>query len=386
MAESRSSVDELAARIAATLLSSPGAPESPVCSPGLRLQIPNPFDAAGASSEEPGVEDEDMPTASRLAGQLQQRVSAAPALPQPPRFEGRTMQDRRNFMRGYETYLTAINALQTQWSGAFAMPVGACIESKTKRMIARYEFNCSPERISEEQWIAYFKQANEPSHVDYAVVDEAMKQLRMHTKRPEPESRMMNLQADLEAILDRFNLAELAFEHEQRRLVRYLTNALEPASFRSVVATRLTLQENKKFKNEVVPFCTWVKVLLKEFMTWEQAANSVSSTPGLHGSTPSSSGRRGGRATEVEAVVLAEMVQPLLLHHPPELMVPTERPPRGGVALASSASRRSIKYGSARISGQAKPPSFSKRCGRDGSPPLRRACAVCKWRMMRLKT
>ncbi|KAE9332596.1 hypothetical protein PR003_g14435 [Phytophthora rubi] len=172
------------------------------------------------------------------------------------------------------------------------MPVGASIESKTKRMIARYEFNCSPERISEEQWITNFKQANEPSHV---VVDEAMKQLRMQTKWPEPESRMMNLQADLEAILDPFNLAELAFEHEQRRLVRYLTNALEPASFRSVVATRLALQENKKFKNEVVPFCAWVKVLLKEFMTWEQAANSVSSTPAPHGSTPSSSGRRGGR-------------------------------------------------------------------------------------------
>ncbi|KAE9354360.1 hypothetical protein PF008_g4572 [Phytophthora fragariae] len=30
-------------------------------------------------------------------------------------------------------------------------------------------------------------------------------------------------------------------------------------------------------------------------MTWEQAANSVSSTPAPHGSTPSSSGRRGGR-------------------------------------------------------------------------------------------
>ncbi|GMF46737.1 unnamed protein product [Phytophthora fragariaefolia] len=147
----------------------------------------------------------------------------------------------------------------------------------------------------EEQWIAYFKQTNEPSHVDYAVVDEAMKQLRMRTKWPEPESRMMNLQADLEANLDRFNLAELAFEHEQRRLVRYLTNALEPASFRCVVATCLTLQENKKFKNEVVPFCTWVKVLLKEFMTWEQAANSVSSTPAPHGTTPSSSGGRGGR-------------------------------------------------------------------------------------------
>ncbi|GMF48913.1 unnamed protein product [Phytophthora fragariaefolia] len=188
-------------------------------SPRLRLQIPNPFDAAGADSEEPGVEDEEMPSASSLAGQLQQRVSAIPALPEPPRFEGRTMKDRRNFMRGYETYLTDINALQTQWSGAFAMPVGACIEGKAKRMVARYEFNCSPERISEEQWVAYFKQANEPSHIDYAVVDEAMKQLRMQTKWPEPESRMMNLQADLEAILDHFNLDELAFEHEQRHLV-----------------------------------------------------------------------------------------------------------------------------------------------------------------------
>ncbi|GMF56918.1 unnamed protein product [Phytophthora fragariaefolia] len=72
------------------------------------------------------------------------RVAAAPTLPQPPRFEGRSMQDRRDFMHKYETYLGAINALQTQWSGAFAMPVGACIESKTKRMIARYEFNQLP--------------------------------------------------------------------------------------------------------------------------------------------------------------------------------------------------------------------------------------------------
>ncbi|KAE9262618.1 hypothetical protein PR003_g33475 [Phytophthora rubi] len=136
-------------------------------------------------------------------------------------------------------------------------------------------------------------------------------------------------------------------------------------------------------------------------MTWEQAANSVSSTPartaaphlqavgvvaGVEQATVLTEGGAVAAmgvdvvevATEVEAVVLAEMVQPLLLHHPPELMVPTERPPRGSVALASSASRRSIKCGSARISGQAKPPSFSKRCVHDGSPPLRRACAVCK--------
>ncbi|KAE8992471.1 hypothetical protein PR001_g20931 [Phytophthora rubi] len=207
-------------------------------SPGLRLQIPNPFDPADGSEA-----DKDMPTVSPVSGG--QRVAAAPAPPQPPRFAGRTMQDRRDFMRQYETYLTAINALQTQWGGAFAMPVGACIESKTKRMVARYEFNLAPHLVGEEQWIEYFKQANAPSHVDYASVDEAMKKLRMKTTWPEPESRMMSLQADLETILDQFNLTELAFDHEQRRIVKYLANALAPPSFKSVIVTKLTLQENK---------------------------------------------------------------------------------------------------------------------------------------------
>ncbi|KAE9279853.1 hypothetical protein PF008_g28269 [Phytophthora fragariae] len=140
-------VDELTERAAAMQLES--APSPMPRSPGLRLQIPNPFEP----SDQP-VTDELMQTVSPVSsGQL---VPAASALPQPPRFESRTMQDRRNFMRRYETYLTAINALQTQWGGAFAMPVGACIESRTKRMVARYEFNTAPHLITEEQWIGYF--------------------------------------------------------------------------------------------------------------------------------------------------------------------------------------------------------------------------------------
>lgn len=58
-----------------------------------------------------------------------QNVAVATALPQPPRFSGTTMQGRRIFMRQYETYLAAINALQTQWGGTFAMPIGACVAS-----------------------------------------------------------------------------------------------------------------------------------------------------------------------------------------------------------------------------------------------------------------
>ncbi|KAE8991733.1 hypothetical protein PR001_g20212 [Phytophthora rubi] len=100
-------------------------------SPGLRLQIPNPFDPADGSEA-----DEVMPTASPWPMDnvwLQRRRSPNP---------------------------------RTQWGGAFAMPVGACIESKTKRMVTRYEFNLAPHLVGEEQWIEYFKQANAPSHVD----------------------------------------------------------------------------------------------------------------------------------------------------------------------------------------------------------------------------
>ncbi|GMF29384.1 unnamed protein product [Phytophthora fragariaefolia] len=90
----------------------------------------------------------------------------------------------------------------------------------------------------------------------------------------------------------RFNLIELAFEHEQRRIVRYLANALAPVSFKSVIWTKLTLQENKMYKNEVVPFCSWVTQLMREFMTWERAAQAASPPdPASQSQQPRGSGR-----------------------------------------------------------------------------------------------
>ncbi|KAJ0393598.1 hypothetical protein ATCC90586_001342 [Pythium insidiosum] len=301
-------VGGLAAATAALQLDSAASPPR---SPGLRVQIPNPFDAAAAA-----IDDAEMETASPMA--MSQRVAAAPALPQPPRFEGKTMQDRRDFMRAYETYLGAINALQTQWGGAFAMPVGACIESRTKRMIARYEFGTGVQSVTEEQWIDFFRQASAPSYVDYAAVDEAMRRLRMDTKWPEPESRMMALQADLEETLDKFNIGELAFEHEQRRLVKYLAEALAPPSFKQAIAVRLTLHENKAYKDAVVPFCAWVTSLLREFMAWEHvaapasASNNKNANPGRQkGSSGNprrdgASGTSGASASDAKACYVDE--------------------------------------------------------------------------------
>ncbi|KAE8886172.1 hypothetical protein PF003_g29778 [Phytophthora fragariae] len=120
----------------------------------------------------------------------------------------------------------------------------------------------------------------------------------MKTTLPEPGSRMTMLQSDLEDILDEFNVTELAFEHEQRRLVTYLHNAMAPPAFKSVITTRLSLQENRRYKKEVVPFCTWVMALLKEYMTWERASltygpPSVGRATGGNNSRGSGGGRSG---------------------------------------------------------------------------------------------
>ncbi|KAG6954368.1 hypothetical protein JG688_00012385, partial [Phytophthora aleatoria] len=127
---------------------------------GLSLMIPHTFAAQVAPVDKP------MPTASpntpgnrsTVARGRGPRIAAAPALPQPLKISGRTMEPRRTFARSYETYLTAINAPQTRWGEKIAMP------------------------------------------------------------------------AVLKAIVDRFNLVDVAFEREQNRLVKYLGDALVPDS------------------------------------------------------------------------------------------------------------------------------------------------------------
>ncbi|KAE8958320.1 hypothetical protein PR003_g33292 [Phytophthora rubi] len=79
-------VDELTERAAAMQLES--APSPMPRSPGLRLQIPNPFEP----SDQP-VTDELMQTVSPVSSG--QRVAAAPALPQPPRFTSKAFVMRR---------------------------------------------------------------------------------------------------------------------------------------------------------------------------------------------------------------------------------------------------------------------------------------------------
>ncbi|KAG7402082.1 hypothetical protein PHYBOEH_007296 [Phytophthora boehmeriae] len=130
------------------------------------------------------------------------RITNAPSLPVAPRYAGSTMKERRDFMRAYETFFHALSAFGTGLERPFIMPVSACIEERTCRMICLYEFQKDPNAVTENEWISYFLQAREPEQEDYTAVDVAMKQLKMRTTFPDAASRMCQLRADMHRILD----------------------------------------------------------------------------------------------------------------------------------------------------------------------------------------
>ncbi|ETK94298.1 hypothetical protein L917_02538 [Phytophthora nicotianae] len=87
--------------------------------------------------------------------------------------------------------------------------------TRTKRMVARYEFCKASDLVTELQWI------------------------KIKTAWTESKSRMLKFQA---------TLTEVAFDHEQCAIVRYLVDPLAPASFKAIIATKLPFHKIEKYK------------------------------------------------------------------------------------------------------------------------------------------
>ncbi len=115
--------------------------------PNRARRYTDPFNRARAPSD--GLGDTDMEAGHSHAPW---RVTNAPTLPKAPVYSGRTLQARRTFMRNYETYTHALAAFEPTFSKPFVMPVNACIEMKTKRVIALYHFEKTLELITEVEW------------------------------------------------------------------------------------------------------------------------------------------------------------------------------------------------------------------------------------------
>ncbi|ETM98627.1 hypothetical protein F441_02700 [Phytophthora nicotianae CJ01A1] len=82
-------------------------------------------------------------------------------------------------------------------------------------MVARYEFCKASDLVTELQWI------------------------KIKTAWTESKSRMLKFQA---------TLTEVAFDHEQCAIVRYLVDPLAPASFKAIIATKLPFHKIEKYK------------------------------------------------------------------------------------------------------------------------------------------
>uniref|UniRef100_H3HDZ8 WRKY19-like zinc finger domain-containing protein n=1 Tax=Phytophthora ramorum TaxID=164328 RepID=H3HDZ8_PHYRM len=194
-------------------------------------------------------------------------VMNAPALPKPPRYKGSTMQERRDFLRAYNTYFAALRAFQTEHNRPFVQPVGSCIEQGTKEIIARFTFAKDWQDVTEDEWIAYFLQSKQTAFEDYAALDADMQKLSMDTTLAEAESRVNRLQANLYKILENHNMVDIMFQREQKKLVKYLVAALAPATFKAEVQRRIDQEQSKKYKGDVIEFSRWLTSLLASFMS-----------------------------------------------------------------------------------------------------------------------
>ncbi|KAE9023261.1 hypothetical protein PR001_g12959 [Phytophthora rubi] len=71
----------------------------------------------------------------------QGRVANAPALPRAPQYKGRTIAERRDFMRAYQSYYFVLSAYEKAFNRPNMLPVKHCIEARTLHRICYY-FEC----------------------------------------------------------------------------------------------------------------------------------------------------------------------------------------------------------------------------------------------------
>ncbi|KAE8883541.1 hypothetical protein PF003_g32566 [Phytophthora fragariae] len=238
-----------------------------------------------------GSEDVEMPTASpggegSQAGDgqdedsgVQYVMSNAPALPAAPKYSGSTLQEKREFMRAYQTYVHALSAFYTATTKPYIMPVSARIEERTCNLICMYELNKDPSWVSEAEWVAYFLEALKPEQEDYTAIDEAMKNLKLKTTFPDAKSRMGQLRADMHKILDQHNGENIFFQKEQKKLVQYLVAALEPEDFREAIRKRLALDQHKDMRKDVVSCYKWILELLMAYLQWNPSSSKPNRAP-----------------------------------------------------------------------------------------------------------
>ena len=160
----------------------------------------------------------------------------------------------------------------------YLMPVRGCIDHKTLVRICKYELRAAEDSITEDDWREYFLSARQPEKIDIGLVKAAMRGLKMKTTHADSTSRIVELTADFEAILDSMDL-EWFTEQEPKASVRFLLNALEPRVFRETIRAELEMQSNAKYRKSVPDFLDWIGPQLKELLRFDVEMNKTDHRP-----------------------------------------------------------------------------------------------------------
>nr|CCA25236.1 AlNc14C283G10146 [Albugo laibachii Nc14] len=118
------------------------------------------------------------------------------------------------------------------------------------------------EDVTEQDWITYFRGAEEPDYVDLAKIDAEMRRIKLDMTLMDAGSMISRLRNQVYRILYKHGLQEYVEQGDSKRIVKWLVGALEPPAFKRKNVEKLEMNMHKMKKRNPVVFCKWRQDLL----------------------------------------------------------------------------------------------------------------------------
>ncbi|CAK4858610.1 unnamed protein product [Aphanomyces euteiches] len=222
-------------------------------------------------------------------------VYNAPALPQPPTFNGSTKAERRTFIRQYNKYLDQINALQCKGTRPFVMPVSACMDVSTKKRLVMWTFgNRDYRTIDESEWEAWFGKAFDEEPQDLEVLKKGLTSaIRFNTIILGADSRIEKMLEDLMKALERDDQTWV-LEQEGKIVVDIMVKAMKPTTLQKSVICQLAMNRNKPLKSDVFRFVEWLRVHTAGYQLYAPVDEEKPPSPPKNAKIEKNNGSGGG--------------------------------------------------------------------------------------------
>ena len=208
------------------------------------------------------------------------RYINAPHLPKPPTFTGFSTKEKREFKLKYDAYYKQLLAFENAQSRPFLKPIWACIDPWVRDHIAQFEFGKEPHEVTDYDWIQYFKEAEVAENKDLRPLDAAMTKIKLDTSLPDATSMMAGLVMKVYKTMDDYGLKTYVEKADPKRIVRYITDALEPPPFKARILDRLEQDLYEKYRKDPVAAKKWITEDLRSYVEYSSDLKTEKPKPG----------------------------------------------------------------------------------------------------------